>query len=74
MSKKGIIDRFEEDWAVVELGNGEFVDVPMHILPPDAMEGSMILIEENHKITVLTEETCKQRDKVRNLMDKLFED
>lgn len=74
MSKKGTIDRFEQDWAVVELDNGEFVDVPMRILPPDAIEGSMILIERKDKITVLTEETCIQRDKVRNLIDKLFED
>ena len=74
MSKRGIIDRFEEDWAIVEMEDGEFIDVPAHTLPSEAVEGSVILIEEKEKITVLTEETHTQRAKVKALIDKLFDD
>lgn len=74
MCTKGAIDRFEGDWAVVELENGEIVDMPMGVLPPDVEEGSIIYIDEDGRINVSLQETDEQSNRVRKLMDKLFED
>jgi len=73
MAQKGIIDRFEEDWAVVELDNGSFVDIPMSNLPPNASEGSVVLIEDN-RVTLLSEETQARRRQIDKLIKDLFED
>ena len=45
-----IIDRFEGDFAVVELPNLEMIDVP-RVLFPDAKQGDVIDIIINHKET-----------------------
>ena len=37
-----IVDRFENEYAIIELENGEFVDIPKKALPFDASEGSII--------------------------------
>ena len=34
MKKKGVIDRFEGEWAIVEMDDGQFIDIPMETLPP----------------------------------------
>lgn len=74
MAQKGTIDRFEEEWAVVELGNGEFIDIPIETLPSDAVEGSAILMEKGERIVLLKEETDSNRERIQELMDNLFED
>ena len=63
---KVIIDRFEGDLAVLELENGEFINVDIRILPSNAMEGSIITIscDEN--------ETDKKRTEVKQKMNAIF--
>ena len=39
-----IVDRFEGELAIIELENGEFIDLPKKILPNNANEGSVINI------------------------------
>lgn len=74
MDKKGVIDRFEGDWAVVEMEDGKFIDIPTATLPSEAVEGSVICMDEEGGVLVLTEETEKRRDQVKELVDRLFED
>ena len=64
---KVIIDRFEGDYAVVEVNVGKFVSLP-RILVPDAKEGDVI------SITIDKEETERRKKHIRNLMDNLFID
>ena len=40
---KLIIDRFEGDFAVVELPNGQMIDCPKVLLPDNAKEGMLML-------------------------------
>lgn len=63
---KVIIDRIEGDLAVLELENGEFINVDIRILPSNAMEGSIITIscDEN--------ETDKKRTEVKQKMNAIF--
>lgn len=74
MYRKGTIDRFEGDWAVVELEGREFVDISIDLLPPDAKEGSVIFIDGDGKVIVSAQETDEQRERINELMDRLFKD
>jgi len=50
---KFIIDRFEGEIAVIELENGDIIEIPKIILPDNASEGTVINIscddEETNK-------------------------
>ena len=62
---KVIIDRFEGNYAIVELESGEIIDFPK-ILVPNAKEGDII------DIFICKEETKRREDDINNLMDELF--
>ncbi len=64
---KVIIDRFENDFAVIEIENGKTISVPK-ILFPNAKEGDVI------SIIVDKEETKKRKEKIQNLINDLFVD
>lgn len=69
---KGIIDRFEGDWAVVEI-DGETRDFDRKIFPKEAVAGDVVKIEGN-QVTLLKGETKKRRKEIEQLMDEVFED
>lgn len=64
---KVIIDRFEGEFAVVELPDRKMVNMPKVLLPKQAREGDVIDIKIN------IEETKKQNDSIRKLMDEVWE-
>lgn len=70
--KKGIIDRFEGEIAVVEFEK-EMKDIPKADLPEKAQAGD-VLIFEGDTITISAEETAKLKKEIDDLMDELFED
>ena len=63
-----IVDRIEADFAVCEIEEGNFADVPLKALPNGVKEGDVI------KISVETEETEKRKKNINNLMNSLFTD
>lgn len=63
-----IIDRFEEDWAVLEYDD-ETYNVPRALLPDNAKEGDVLRIS----LEIDQEETEKRREAIRKLEDELFE-
>ncbi|MDR4173958.1 DUF3006 domain-containing protein [Bacillus nitratireducens] len=69
--KRGIIDRFEGELAVIEINNST-IDVPKAKLPSAAKEGDVLIIEDD-TYTIDKNETDKRRREVQDLMDKLFE-
>lgn len=64
---KVIIDRFEGEYAIVELEEKNIVEVPK-ILIPGAKEGDII------KIEILKQETNSQKEQIQKLINKVFED
>lgn len=64
---KVIIDRFEGEYAIVEIELGNFVNIPK-ILLPNAKEGDVVKIEIDNNETEL------QRKKIENLMENVFKD
>jgi hypothetical protein len=70
--KKGIIDRFEGELAVVEFDD-EMKDIPKSELPKNAQVGD-VLIFDGDTITISKTETNKLKKEIDDLMDELFED
>lgn len=67
---KMIIDRFEGNFAVVELPDKTMINVPRHLIPKGAKEGSVLANE--FKLDEV--ETQKRTDNISKLMLNLFED
>lgn len=65
VSLKVIIDRFEGDFAVVELDDLSMVNVP-RILFKGANEGDVV------DIIINNEETSKRKNNINKIMDDLF--
>lgn len=61
-----IIDRFEGDYAVVELENKEMVDIPRAILPVEAKEGDVI------NISIQETETENRKKRIQDKFNSLF--
>ncbi len=62
-----IIDRFEQDYAIVEINIGEFAKISKKLLPK-AKEGDVI------KINIDSNATQKRKKGIKSLVDNLFED
>lgn len=63
---KIIIDKIEKDYAVVELENGNYVDMPIVLVPEGAKEGSVIFIEWSESSTE------KRKNEMKNKMNSIF--
>ncbi|MDF1511192.1 DUF3006 domain-containing protein [Robertmurraya sp. DFI.2.37] len=66
---KGIIDRFEGEFAVVEI-DGKTIDFPKSIFPKEADVGNVVIIE----VKVDKKETEKLRREIEELMNEVWED
>jgi hypothetical protein len=60
-----VIDRFEGEYAVVELPNRVMVDVPKIVLPDEAVEGDIIEIRIGRDKV--------QEAQIKDLMDEVWE-
>ncbi|MED1469274.1 DUF3006 domain-containing protein [Bacillus salipaludis] len=69
---KGIIDRFEGKFAVVEI-EGKTKDFPKSIFPKSATVGDVVEIN-GEKVKVLKEETEKLRREIEDLMNDVWEE
>jgi len=65
---KIIIDRYEEEFVVVELENKQMINIPKEIIPSDAKEGDVILIE------IDVDETNSRKENIQKLMSELWEE
>lgn len=64
---KLIIDRFEGNFAVVELEDGSTVDIPKKVIPKGAKEGDVLVIK------IDTAETNRGKERIKKMMEDLFE-
>ena len=68
--KKYIVDRFEENFAVLEKEGGGTADVPKSLLP-DAKKGD-IVIEKDGEYFVDKNQTVKRKSLIREKIRRLF--
>lgn len=66
----GIIDRFEGEFAVVELENMKMINIEKNKLPQGTKEGFVINIE--NEITINYIETDKRKNKMEELTKDLW--
>lgn len=64
---KVIIDRFEGDYAVVELENRNMADLPQILVPLEAKEGDTL------EIIIDQDETRRRKKKIERLTEGLWE-
>jgi len=64
---KVIIDRFEGNFAVVELPDKTTVNMPKKIIPEEAKEGDVLCIEIDKA------ETSNRKERIEKLMNQLWE-
>ena len=64
---KVIIDRIEGNYAVVELKDGNVVDMSIKLLPKGAVEGSII------EITLKKEESKIKKEKIKKATEDMWE-
>ncbi len=64
---KVTIDRFEGGYALVELDDRTIVDMPIELIPAGAKEGDVL------SIFIDEEETEKRRERIRKLMEELWD-
>jgi hydrogenase maturation factor len=70
--KKGVVDRFEGDIAVIEIG-GETRDIPLKALPDNVQVGDIIIFD-GKSARIDHEETAKKEREIKKLMDEVWED
>lgn len=70
--KRFTVDRIENDKAVLECENDECVTLEVKSLPKNIKEGDVLCFEENSYF-LDKEETEKRRQKIKSLMDSLFD-
>ncbi len=66
------LDRFEENFAILEDKDRNFIKILKKILPKDAKEGD-VLIKTNEKFEVDAEQTAKLREKIISLQNSLWD-
>ena len=59
---KGVIDRFEGNYAVIEMADGTMKNILRAILPFDAKEGDVIELDE-HGVIMIDEDETEDRKK-----------
>ncbi|MBU8690662.1 DUF3006 domain-containing protein [Priestia megaterium] len=69
---KGIIDRFEEEFAVVEI-EGKTKDYPKDIFPREIQVGDVVYITGD-KVEIDRRETKKLAKEIEDLMNEVWED
>lgn len=66
-SPLAIIDRFEGDWAILELPDKTTFNFPRSFLPKGAKEGDVLKFD----ISIDKEATKERREHMKNLLDEL---
>ena len=64
---KVTIDRFEGEFAVIELGSGETADMPRILIPGGAKEGDVI------EIRIDAQETELRKQRISRKLKDLFD-
>lgn len=70
--KRFTVDRIEEEKAVLECENGDCVNLEVKSLPKNIKEGDILYFEEGSYF-LDADETEKRRQRIKSLMDSLFD-
>lgn len=63
-----VIDRIEENVAIVEKEDGEIIEMSKNLIPPDAKEGDVLLIQ------IDKENTIDRQQEITSIMEEVWHD
>ena len=66
----GIIDRFEGEYAVVELEDRQMKNIPRAQLPPQAAEGDVLRLDP--PIRIDAQKTAERKERIRRMAEQLW--
>jgi len=69
----GVVDRFEDDFAVLEMDNGNMINVPISQVSECAREGD-VLIKNNGKYEIDRAETKRRKKEIQELTEGMWDD
>lgn len=69
---KGVIDRFEGDYAILELEDRNMIEVRRGAIPQHAKEGD-VLVQVNGQYIIDSKETERRKAEIEALSQKLWE-
>ena len=69
--KRYIVDRFQEDYIVLEKETGGCIDIKRELLPH--VQRGDVLTEENGVFSIDEQETIERKKRISEKMNKLFE-
>lgn len=72
--QKGIIDRFEGNFSLIELQNGQMTMILRQLLPKEARVGDSLIINDDYRILLDTNRTRQRRQEIDALANELFEE
>jgi hypothetical protein len=64
------IDRFEGDWAIIEMENRHTFNLPRFVLPPSLKEGDVINIQVGIDLVATKDRAEKSKRRLDNLFDE----
>ncbi|GAA0726491.1 DUF3006 domain-containing protein [Clostridium malenominatum] len=67
---KGVIDRIEDKYVVIELEEGAMVNIPFQLIPKDAREGDVLIID----ISIDRDETENRKKTIEELTRDLWDE
>lgn len=73
MERKGTLDRFEGDIAIIELQDKSMHEVSREQVGKDVKEGDKIVCSETNGWIVDTESNAAAKTKIKDLIQSLFE-
>ena len=71
---KGVIDRFEGDYAIIELSDRTIKNIRRSLLPYEAKEGDVIEMNEHGEVRIDEDETDDMKKEIEKLMDDVWGD
>lgn len=64
-----IIDRFEEDWAIIETQTRHTFNLPRSVLPPGIKEGDVITLQVGIDVAGTKTRTEESKHRLGNFFD-----
>ena len=68
-----IVDRIESGIAVCEVEQGESIEIPLTLLPPEISEGDVLDVDETGECFIDSEATAQRKDALKGRLDRLFQ-
>lgn len=72
--QKGIIDRFEGNFSLIEMSNGQMTMILRQLLPKDADVGDSLIIYDDYRILLDETSSLQRRQEIDALANELFEE